>query len=76
MDLEFIKDKSLSNIEKRNKLVDIKYIYKDLLNKVEKELDILNTKITNECKHEFIYERESGPYGERFKVCKKCHFYI
>jgi hypothetical protein len=76
MNLEFIKDNTISNIEKRKRLVDIKYVYKNLLNIVEKEIDILNDKITNECDHEFIYERESGPYGERFKVCKKCRLYI
>lgn len=76
MNIDFIKDNNISDIEKRKRLVDIKYVYKNLLNIVEKEINILDTKITNECVHDFIYERESGPYGERFKVCKKCRLYI
>ena len=42
MNLEFIKDNTISNIEKRKRLVDIKYIYKNLLNIVKIDLQINN----------------------------------
>ena len=45
------------------------------LNILEKELEKLSNKIMDECKHEFIIEREDGMYGERWKTCKHCDYF-
>ena len=34
----------------------------------EKEIFCLNS-----CNHDFEYERDEGPYGTRFRVCKLCN---
>jgi hypothetical protein len=48
---------------------------KDFKNKLEE----IDNKIIQECietngKHDFERERESGPYGESYFVCKQCGY--
>lgn len=58
--------------EKRNKLVEEKYALQKRLNEIELTLKDLEITIVNNCKHEWITEREEGLYGERYTICKKC----
>ena len=50
---------------------------RQLLRNLEKKRDqIIKEKenyCLNNCGHEFEYEREEGPYGARFRVCKICN---
>lgn len=50
---------------------------RQLLRNLEKKRDqIIKEKenyCLNNCGHEFEYEREEGPYGARFRVCKLCN---
>ena len=76
MDISFINNDKLSDKEKKVKLQQIKYNLQRNLNILEKELEKLSNKIINECDHEFIIEREDGMYGERWKTCKHCDYFI
>ena len=76
MDISFINNDKLSDKEKKIKLQQIKYNLQRNLNILEKELEKLSNKIINECDHEFIIEREDGMYGERWKTCKNCDYFI
>ena len=76
MDISFINNDKLSDKEKKVKLQQIKYNLQRNLNILEKELEKLSNKIINECDHEFIIEREYGMYGERWKTCKHCDYFI
>ena len=75
MDISFINNDELSDKEKRWKLQEIKCNLQINLNILEKELEKLSNKIMDECKHEFIIEREEGMYGERWKTCKHCDYF-
>ena len=75
MDITFINNEELSDKEKRRKLQEIKFILQRNLNILEKELERLTNKIMDDCKHEFIIEREDGMYGERWKICKHCDYF-
>ena len=37
-----------------------------------KNLEDLKRKMRKNCEHNYVREREDGPYGEVFYVCKKC----
>ena len=76
MDISFINNDKLSDKEKKVKLQQIKYNLQRNMNILEKELEKLSNKIINECDHEFIIEREDGMYGERWKTCKHCDYFI
>ena len=76
MDISFINNDKLSDKEKKVKLQQIKYNLQRNMNILEKELEKLSNKIINECEHEFIIEREDGMYGERWKTCKHCDYFI
>ena len=61
-----------SHIEQRNEYIELK---KKMLYKIElydREIKRLNKTIIQECSHEWIRERESGPYGEQWTFCKHC----
>ena len=59
-------------IQKRNEYVQKKYDYLKKIQFCEKEIEKLNNLIVQNCDHEWITERESGQYGERWTFCKKC----
>ena len=56
----------------KNALIKEKYEIKSRLEDIEKRLEWINKIIINNCKHEWITEREDGIYGKRFTYCKKC----
>ena len=66
------------NLEEYKKyLMDKKYEYQIKLNELEVILKNTNNLIIKKCKinnkgHEWITERESGMYGEKFTFCNKC----
>lgn len=64
-------------IEKKERLIQLKYEYKEQLQSIEKELDIVQNQIYEQCAiknngHKWIREREAGIYGETFFYCKYC----
>lgn len=59
-------------IKKRNEYIQQKYDYLQKIQFCEEEIEKLNKLIVNNCDHEWITERESGQYGERWTFCKKC----
>ena len=73
MDISFI-NSDISDIEKKIKLNEIKYKMNKNMKILEEELDKLSNKIMDECKHEFIIERDAGQYGDRWKTCKYCDY--
>ena len=75
MDISFINNDGMTNMEKKIKLNQIKYKMGQNMKTLEKELENLSNKIMDECKHEFIIEREEGQYGERWTTCKHCDYF-
>jgi hypothetical protein len=75
MDISFINNDEMSDMEKKIKLNEIKYKMRENMKNLEKELNKLSNKIMDECKHEFIIEREDGQYGDRWKTCKYCDYF-
>ena len=56
-------------------IVNVRQTLRDLEQKrdqIIKEKEIFC--LTN-CNHDFEYEREEGPYGARFRVCKICNYF-
>lgn len=63
--------------EEKNKLMNDKINYLRMIKTIEKEIENKEIEISRICKsvnngHEWVTERESGPYGESFTFCKKC----
>lgn len=42
------------------------------INLIDYELDIIKEKEQNNCDHEWILEKTSGPYPDKIKICSKC----
>jgi len=61
-----------TNKQKLNNLINIKYNYLDKLKDIEKEIEEIQKNIVDECKHDWIREREPGQYGELITICSKC----
>ena len=62
----------------KNYLYNRKLEYNNLLKKVEEDIKEANKLIGMKCEkingsHNWVTERESGPYGEKFTFCKKCY---
>ena len=72
MDLNFLSDTKLSDKIKKHKLGDLKQDYLNRIQILSAHETKLNNKIIEECEHDYIMERESGQYGERYYVCKNC----
>ena len=75
MDISFINNDEMSDMEKKIKLNEIKYKMRQDMKNLEKELEKLSNKIMDECEHEFIVTREDGQYGERWTTCKYCDYF-
>lgn len=50
-----------------------------IIQQLDTKIDSLQKQIYMKCKadngdHDWVRERESGPYGERYSYCKKCRF--
>ena len=75
MDLSFLKDENMDMIDKKNKMVNMKWVYIRRVNELEKLIKEYEDKICIECKHEFVTEREDGLYGELWDTCKKCGYF-
>ena len=73
MDLSFLKDES-SDIDKKNKLIKLKWQCINNLRHLEKLIEEYEQNIYRECKHEFKTEREDGPYGELWDTCELCGY--
>ena len=56
----------------KNSLIKEKYKIKSRLEEIENKLEKIQENIINNCKHEWITEREDGIYGKRFTYCMKC----
>ena len=59
-------------MDKLNELYDIKYRLLYELKKTEIKIKILEKERISKCNHEWVTERESGMYGEKFTYCKNC----
>jgi len=73
MDLSFLKEET-SDINKKNKLIKLKWEYINNLRHLEKLILEFEDKLRIECKHEFKTEREDGPYGKLWDTCKLCGY--
>jgi len=73
MDLSFLKDES-SDIDKKNKLIKLKWQCINNLRHLEKLIQEYEEKKISECNHEFKTEREDGPYGKLWDTCKLCGY--
>lgn len=65
-------------LEKKEKLLQLKYEYKEKIKSIEEEINIVQNQIYEECiiknkGHKWIREREDGPYGETFFYCEYCY---
>ena len=63
--------------KEKNKLMNDKINYLRIVKTIEKEIENKEIEISRICKsvnngHDWITERESGPYGESFTFCKQC----
>lgn len=65
----FINEERL--IEKE--IINVRQILRDLEQKRDQIIKEKENYCLNNCGHEFEYEREEGPYGARFRVCKICN---
>jgi|TARA_B110000858_G_scaffold182544_1_gene222059 hypothetical protein len=72
MDLNFLSDTKLSDKIKKHKLGDLKQDYLNRIQILAAHESKLNSKIIAECNHDYVMERESCQYGERYYVCKNC----
>ena len=57
----------------KNKLVKEKYELLNSLKMVNDKIKNIDNHIINNCKHEWIREKESGPYGVTFYYCEICN---
>tara|TARA_B100001057_G_scaffold481508_1_gene555614 strand:- start:258 stop:491 length:234 start_codon:yes stop_codon:yes gene_type:complete len=73
MDLLFLND-NISDIDKKNKLIKLKWQYLNNLRHLEIIIKEYEYKLEKECKHIFITKREEGPYGELWDTCKLCGY--
>tara|TARA_B100001287_G_scaffold276856_1_gene290160 strand:- start:3844 stop:4092 length:249 start_codon:yes stop_codon:yes gene_type:complete len=75
------KQKFFDLLIEQKKLLQTKISYADRLSKINEELRKIEIDISNTCieefgNHDYIEERESGMYGERFYICSRCnHMY-
>tara|TARA_B100001173_G_C15598611_1_gene383643 strand:- start:5 stop:226 length:222 start_codon:yes stop_codon:yes gene_type:complete len=63
---------------KIDELHSLKYEYIEKIKQIELEIKKVEYAKYKECEiinngHEWISERESGPYGEIFRYCKHCN---
>jgi phage host-nuclease inhibitor protein Gam len=61
--------------QRLNELIKIKHNYLNKLKNIENEIEEITKNIVDECEHEWIREREPGPYGELLTICSKCRKY-
>ena len=54
-------------------IINVRQILRDLEQKRDLIIKEKENYCLNNCGHEFEYEREEGPYGARFRVCKICN---
>ena len=73
MDLLFLND-NISDIDKKNKLIKLKWQYLNNLRHLEIIIKEYEYKLERECEHIFITKREDGPYGELWDTCKLCGY--
>jgi len=71
-------EKHIQHFINEEQLIDKEIINtRQILRNLEKKRDqIIKEKENycfNNCGHELEYEREEGPYGARFRVCKICN---
>ena len=64
-------------LQQKSELINKKYEYINKVTLIEKEIKRVQEMIYENCKavnngHEWIREREEGPYGETFFYCKYC----
>lgn len=76
--MEEFQDSHKELIQKRqsiySEIYELKKYLEELKQKVElTEIDIQRNCIKHNKDHEWEVEREEGPYGERFFVCKHCN---
>jgi len=71
-DLSFMNDNNICDKIKKLKLDDMRQGYLNKLNVIHTHWKELNDKIIKECKHDYIMERESCQYGEKWYTCKNC----
>jgi hypothetical protein len=63
----------------QKKLLQVKIACANRLTRIKEDLRKLEINISNTCveqfgQHDYIEERESGMYGERFYICSRCNF--
>lgn len=66
---EFIKKEHI--IEKE--ITNIRQILRELEQQRYRIIEEKEIFCLNSCNHDFEYERDEGPYGTRFRVCKLCN---
>ena len=71
MDTSFLEE-DISDQEKHTMLLNLEQEYLDNIKKLNNLIHEYEIKIVKCCEHEWISERESGPYGSKHTYCKKC----
>jgi hypothetical protein len=64
-------------MEKKRQIYIIQDEYRLKIKNLDKEINGIQIEICNLCEetggHEWVREREPGPYGESFTICKRCN---
>lgn len=62
--------------EIRNKLIEYRKDMEKRTIVIQKQIDNCTCDLQSECGkggHNFVWEIEQGPYGERYRYCTECH---
>lgn len=76
--MEEFQDSHKELVEKRQSIYSEIYELNRHLEKLKQRIELTEVDIRRNCikhhkEHEWQIEREEGPYGERFFVCKHCN---
>lgn len=76
--MEEFNDSHKELVQKRQSIYSEIYELNRHLEKLKQRIELTEVDIRDNCikhhkKHEWQIEREEGPYGERFFVCKHCN---
>lgn len=76
--MEEFNDSHKELVEKRQSIYSEIYELNRHLEKLKQRIELTEVDIRHNCikhhkEHEWQIEREEGPYGERFFVCKHCN---
>tara|TARA_B100000530_G_scaffold157779_1_gene99207 strand:- start:1964 stop:2197 length:234 start_codon:yes stop_codon:yes gene_type:complete len=61
-------------LNKKKELLNLKHKTQNELIKLQNDINIVDIKLRTLCPHtNTVYEREPGPYGEKWQRCLKCN---